>query len=281
MRRAAIATAQDQSGFVLALAAARTADVIIFVGGLDYGNEEEDTDRGSLVVPGVQGVLLTQLAALGIPIVTVLIHGGAISDQAVESASSAILHAGYPGQWAGTAIADVLFGAVNPSGRLPYTVYTNNSQLPDLGDYHMADAPGRTYAFLSQPPLYYFGDGLSYAGFVYYEPNITAQGDAITVQVGLANVGPMDGAEVVQVYAAYDEAFAGLPDSVAPASLSVPRRQLVEFTKVALASTTRTVVTITVPLSRLVAFGRWTQSRPAVEPVVCPARPRLPAPTAR
>ena len=189
---------------------------------------------------------------------SVLIHGGAISDDVLEASSNAILSAFYPGEWAGTAIADLLFGAVNPSGRLPYTVYTNTSQLPSIGDDRMANGLGRTYAFLSTPPRYYFGDGLSYTSHSYGGLNVTLQGTGLQVSVNVTNTGAMAGDEVVQLYAAYDAAFSGLPASVAPPSLSVPRRFLLDFVKVHVPAHSTVAVQLLVPFTQLTAFGRWT-----------------------
>ena len=120
-----------QAGFAAeAVAAAEASDVVVYIGGLDYNAEEEDTDRGSLELPAIQQQLLTLLAATGVPVVSVLIHGAAISDEVLVQTSAAVLSASYPGQSAGLAIAQVLFGEYNPSARLPYTTYRDTSQLP-------------------------------------------------------------------------------------------------------------------------------------------------------
>ena len=250
--------ANDSSGFDNALRLANSSDVTIFIGGLDYGQEEEDTDRSTLELPDIQRRLLAALAALPTPVVSVMIHGGAVSDQVLEDSSRAILLAFYPGEWAGTAIADVLFGAVNPSGRLPYTVYSNVSQLPDIGDDRMAEGVGRTYAFLTTPPRYYFGDGLSYTSWAYSHLNVTVLDGALQVNVSVSNEGNMAGDETVQIYAAYDSAFSGLPASTAPPSLSIPRRFLLDFTKVHVPARTTVPVQLLIPFTQLTAFGRWT-----------------------
>ena len=253
----------NASGFAEAIKAAASADVVIYVGGLDYTVEEEDTDRDSLLLPDVQRQLLLALANTSTPIVTVLLHGGAISDGVVEDLSAAVLSAFYPGPWAGRALADVLFGVVEPSGRMPYTVYTNTSQLPPLTDYHMTDGPGRTYAFLAEEPRHYFGDGLGYTSWQYSGLQVTVTGDGLEVEVEVRNVGDRFGAETVQVYAAYDAAFAGLPASVASPALSVPRRFLLAFDKVAVRAQGSVSVRLTVPFTGLTAFGRWTQGEAA------------------
>ena len=257
----------DQSGFKQAMAMANGSDVIVFVGGLDYSVEEEDTDRGDLQLPTVQQQLLTQLATLNTPIVTVLLHGGALSDDVVGNVSSAVLSCGYPGQATGLAIADILFGAVSPSAKLPYTVYTDTTQLPAIGDYHMTDAPGRTYRFFNDTPRHYFGDGLSYTTFQY--TNLTTAVDAssqyILVAVSLSNVGGMDGSEVVQLYAAYDANFSGVTEA-AVVELSVPRRQLLAFDKQHVRRGESGLVQFNVSVAQLTAFGRWAVQPAAAQP---------------
>ena len=262
----------NQSGFREALAAANGSDVVVYVGGLDYLVEEEDTDRSDLLLPAVQRQLLVQLASLHIPIVTVLLHGGALSDDVVDSLSAAVLSAGYPGQATGLAIADILFGAVSPSARLPYTVYRDTSQLPPIGDYHMTDRPGRTYAFFNDTPRHYFGDGLSYTNFTYSNLTAAIDGQHILASISLTNTGVMDGAEVVQLYAAYDAQFAGVNET-AVVELSVPRRQLLAFDKQHVRRGESVTVHFNVSVEQLVAFGRWTApSLEAASSVPPPAR---------
>ena len=258
----------NHSGFEEAMAAAKGSDVIVYVGGLDYLWEEEDTDRTDLQLPAIQQQLLTRLATLHIPIVSVLLHGGALSDDIVDNVSSAILSCGYPGQSTGLAIANILFGAVNPSAKLPYTVYKDTSQLPPIGDYHMTDGPGRTYRFFNSTPRHYFGDGLSYTTFHYTNLTTTIDptGQHILAAVTVANVGAMDGSEVVQLYAGYDAGFVGV-DEAAVVELSVPRRQLLAFDKRHVRRGESVVVQFNVSVSQLTAFGRWTVPTSAALPV--------------
>ena len=203
--------------------------------------------------------MLTALAGTGVPVVSVLIHGSAISDDVLHSSSAAILSCGYPAQATGLAIASLLFGDSNPSGRLPYTNYRDLSQLPDIGNDHLADAPGRTHAFFSFVPRHYFGDGLSYTQYAYANASVTAYGDNLLVSLAVSNVGQRDGSEVVQIYAAYDAAFTGL--DVSP-SLSVPRRLLVAFYKVFVPAGQTVKVYLEFSVSRLNAFGRWLPQNP-------------------
>ena len=158
----------NESGFAEAVQVAQGSDVIIYVGGLDCTIESEGMDRHSLALPAIQQHLLLALSATTVPIVSVMLHGGAISDDVLVSTSSAILSAGYPWQAAGTAIANILFGSHNPDGRLPYTSYADIFQLPDISNFQLAEPPGRTYAFFTLKPRYYFGDGLSYTVYAHH-----------------------------------------------------------------------------------------------------------------
>jgi beta-glucosidase len=112
----------------------------------------------------------------------------------------AIVEAWYPGQAAGEAIADVLFGDYNPAGRLPVTFYKSVADLPDFSDYRMA---GRTYRYFQKEPLFPFGYGLSYTQFSYSKlavPKTIKAGDELTISVEVKNTGKRDGEEVVEVY---------------------------------------------------------------------------------
>ena len=253
-------TGNDTSGFEEAVSAAKGSDVVVYVGGLDYTIEAEGFDRVTLELPAVQQQLLQALHATSVPVVAVVLHGGAISDEILVSTSSAILSAGYPSQAGGTAMANILFGSHNPCGRLPYTSYADLSQLPDIGSFAMAALPGRTYQFFTGVPRYYFGHGLSYTTFAYSDLTLLVASDgSIAGQVTVANVGPRDGAETVQVYAAYDEKFAGLD---VDAELSVPRRVLVAFDKRHIAAGQAVNVSLAFSVQRLTAFGRWLQPSP-------------------
>jgi beta-glucosidase len=197
--------------FDAALEAAQRADVIVFVGGLtgDVEGEEMDVsypgfsggDRTDLRLPSSQRTLLEALAATGKPIVLVMTAGSAMAVDWAERNLPAILMAWYPGQRGGDAVADVLFGDVNPAGRLPVTFYRETEKLPPFDDYRMQ---GRTYRYFSGRPLYPFGHGLSYTEFAYSELEIdhstAAADDELQVSLTLENVGRRAGDEVVQLY---------------------------------------------------------------------------------
>ena len=160
--------------FEEALDAARAADVVIFVGGLTGDVEGEEMtviypgfaggDRTEIALPTTQQKLLEALHATGKPVVLVLMTGSALAVDWAKANLPAILVAWYPGQHGGNAVADVLFGEVNPSGRLPVTFYKSVDDLPPFDDYAMK---GRTYRYFTGEPLYPFGHGLSYTRFDY------------------------------------------------------------------------------------------------------------------
>jgi beta-glucosidase len=195
-----------------ALDAARAADVVVFVGGLTGDVEGEEMtvsypgfaggDRTDLALPSTQDKLLRALPATGKPVVLVLMTGSAIAVEWAQKNVPAIVVGWYPGQQGGNAVADVLFGAVNPAGRLPVTFYRSVDQLPPFADY---DMKGRTYRYFQGDPLYPFGHGLSYTRFEYSDlrvdrPRAGAR-DTVTVSVRVKNVGARPGDEVVQLYA--------------------------------------------------------------------------------
>ena len=192
-----------------ALAAARAADVVVFVGGLSGEVEGEEMpvsypgfaggDGPDIALPSTQDKLLRALHETGKPIVLVLMTGSAIGAEWAAQNLPAVLVAWYPGQRGGTAVADVLFGDANPSGRLPVTFYSSVAQLPAFDDYAMK---GRTYRYFAGQPLYPFGHGLSYTRFEYSNLEISGptRGEAVAVSVTVRNAGDRAGHEVVQLY---------------------------------------------------------------------------------
>ena len=199
--------------FEAALAAARQADAVVFVGGLTGDVEGEEMkvsypgfaggDRTDLRLPGSQRKLLEALHATGKPIALVLTGGSALAVDWAQQRLPAILMAWYPGQRGGTAVADVLFGNANPSGRLPVTFYQHGEKLPAFDDY---DMQGRTYRYFAGQPLYPFGHGLSYTRFEYGNlkldrASVGADG-SLQATLTVKNVGQRAGNEVVQLYLA-------------------------------------------------------------------------------
>jgi beta-glucosidase len=200
-----------QPPFEEAMNVARQADAIVFVGGLTGDVEGEEMkvsypgfaggDRTDLRMPASQQQLLESLRATGKPVVLVLTTGSALAIDWAKAHLPAILVAWYPGQRGGTAVADVLFGAVSPSGRLPVTFYKASEKLPPFDDYSMR---GRTYRYFSGQALYPFGHGLSYSRFEYSALRLDRSSVAPTGQLTAAllvkNVGSRTADEVVQLY---------------------------------------------------------------------------------
>lgn len=181
----------------------KDADVVIFVGGISPRLEGEEMrvnfpgfkggDRTNIELPQVQRDLMAMLRKAGKKVVYVNCSGCAMGLVPETENADAILQAWYAGEAGGKAVADVLFGDVNPSGKLPVTFYKDDTQIPDFEDYTMK---GRTYRYLKSAPLFDFGYGLSYTDFEFGKLKVAK--DKVTVSV--KNTGSRDGEEVVQVY---------------------------------------------------------------------------------
>ena len=181
-------------------------DKVVFVGGIAPSLEGEEMpvniegfkggDRTNIELPKVQRDFLKALKAAGKQVIFVNCSGSAIALEPEMQTCDAIVQAWYPGQEGGTAVADVLFGDVNPSGKLPVTFYKRSDQLPDYEDYSMK---GRTYRYFNDA-LFPFGYGLSYTTFEMGEASCSVDGDSVAITVPLKNTGKCDGTEVVQVY---------------------------------------------------------------------------------
>lgn len=194
----------------------KNADVAIFVGGLDATWEGEEMagrtgidgfnrgDRTKIELPDVQQQALKDMMGTGTPVVFVVMAGSAIAFEGLENDLSAMLMAWYPGQRGGNAVADVLFGNYNPSGRLPVTFYQSTTELPDFKDYNMRAGKGFTYRYYQGEALYPFGYGLSYTDFEYSDLKMSetriSETSEITVSFKIKNSGKVDGEEVVQLY---------------------------------------------------------------------------------
>ena len=216
-----------------AVEAARKADVALMFLGLSPRLEGEEMrvqvegfsggDRVSIDLPKVQEQLMKAVVATGTPTVLVLLNGSAVAVNWADENIPAIVEAWYPGQAAGTAIADVLFGDYNPAGRLPVTFYKSLDGMPPFEDYSMRE---RTYKYFTGDPLYPFGHGLSYTTFTYSDldvPRSVKAGKTVPVSVTVTNSGERTGDEVVELYITDREA-----------SIPVPIRKLVGFKRVSL-----------------------------------------------
>ena len=179
------------------------AETVIFVGGISPSLEGEEMrvsepgfkggDRTSIELPQVQRQLLATLHQAGKHVIFVNCSGSAIAMAPELESCDAILQWWYGGEQGGTALAEVLFGQYNPSGKLPVTFYRNTDELPDFLDYTMK---GRTYRYFQGQPLFPFGFGLSYTTFSVSKP--VYKNDKLQVKV--SNTGNRQGLETVQVY---------------------------------------------------------------------------------
>ncbi|MFP3938227.1 MAG: glycoside hydrolase family 3 C-terminal domain-containing protein [Phycisphaerae bacterium] len=245
--------------------AANGADVIIAVMGFTAELEGEEGlvntdaqsegggDRTRINLPGRQEEALKKLVETGKPVVLVVTSGSPVDLSWAAENCAAIVMAWYPGQ-AGDAVADVLFGDVNPAGRLPMTFVKSMDQLPDFEDYAMAN---RTYRFMGDEPLYRFGYGLSYTSFEYSDIRLSSDkispGESVSVTVNVTNTGRRAGDEVVQLYVSDVEA-----------SVPVPLRHLEGFRRLRLAPGETKTVGFTLTGEQLSAYD--DEGNPFVEP---------------
>ncbi len=204
-----------------AVAAARDADVIVAAVGLSPDLEGEALklsiegfnggDRTALDLPAAQRDLLTRLASLHKPLVLVLTSGSAVALDPATYHANALLAAWYPGEEGGHALANILSGRTNPSGRLPITFYRSAADLPAFDDYSMAH---RTYRYFTGPVLYPFGFGLTYTPIQYGPVQLSSKqltaGQSLTATVTLTNQGTLPADEVSELYLV-PEGLAGAP----------------------------------------------------------------------
>ena len=179
----------------------KEADAIIVIGGISARMEGEGGDKADIELPAVQQRLLRAMRATGKPVVMVNCSGSAIAFGSVEDQYDALIQAWYPGQGGAKALAEVIFGDFNPSGKLPVTFYASNNDLPDFLDYSMEN---RTYRYFTGTPLYAFGYGQSYTTFEVGKAKVSktsmkADGK-VTVTVPVTNTGSCAGEETVQLY---------------------------------------------------------------------------------
>lgn len=212
---------KDPVNFASVREKVKSADVIVFAGGLSPSLEGEEMmvnaegfkggDKTSIALPKVQRDLLAELRKTGKPVVFVLCTGSALGLEQDEKNYDALLNAWYGGQSGGTAVADVLAGDYNPSGKLPITFYKNLEQLDNAlsktskhEGFENYDMQGRTYRYMTEKPLYPFGHGLSYSKFVYGDSKLSKNtintNENVTITIPVTNVSERDSEEVAQVY---------------------------------------------------------------------------------
>ncbi|MEM1801192.1 MAG: glycoside hydrolase family 3 C-terminal domain-containing protein, partial [Desulfurococcaceae archaeon] len=251
---------QDRSGFKEAIEVAMNADVVVAVmgekSGLDpawFGlNKEiaqhtsgEGVDRASLRLPGIQEELIKELSKTGKPIVLVLINGRPLAVTNILQYVDAVIEAWFPGEEGGNAIADVIFGDVNPSGRLPISIPKDIGQIPVY--YSRKPSSFRSYIDMDSKPLFPFGYGLSYTEFEYNDlivkPKQTTVFGFVEIGVTVENTGKYPGKEVVQLYISRDYS-----------SVTRPLRELKGFCKIYLNPGEKKKIVFRVPIESLAYY---------------------------
>jgi beta-glucosidase len=254
----------SRAGFAAAVAAARQAKVAILVLGERGDMSGEAASRASIGLPGVQQQLLEAVAATGTPVVLVLMNGRPLIFEWAAEHVPAIVETWFLGVEAGNATADVLFGDVNPSGKLPVTFPRALGQVPVYYNHRNTGRPmqpqnkfSSKYIDVPNEPRYPFGFGLSYTTFAYRDLRLSTArarvSDTVTATVTVANTGTREGTEVVQLYV-HDEV----------ASVSRPVRELKAFQRVTLKPNESRAITLRVAVKDLWFIG--LDMKPVVEP---------------
>ncbi len=241
-----------------AAALAKGADAAIVVVGTTNAIEAEGRDRTSLGLPGRQEELVRAVLAANPRTVVVLMNAGPLTVPWIKDNAPAILEAWWNGVEGGNALADVIFGDVNPGGRLPHTVYASESQVPPQDEYDITK--GFTYMYLNGKPLFAFGHGLSYTQFRYGSVQISPRqipaGGKAAVSVEVENVGKRVGDEVVQLYVHDVEC-----------SVKRPAKELRGLERISLKPGEKWTVTFTLPGDKLAFYDVKTHGF-VVEPGV-------------
>lgn len=243
-----------------ALRAANVHDLIIFVGGLNHDLDLEGQDRSDILMPYGQNELLETIKSVNPNIVSVNVSGSAVDLSAVRQHSKAVLQTWYNGMEGGRALAHVLFGAVSPSGKMPFTIAKN---LSDYSAHSIGEFPGdktvnyaeglfigyRHFDKAEIEPLYCFGHGLSYTTFAYNDLTIAMGAERIEVYFTLKNLGARAGKEIAQLYIQHLDS-----------QDERPVKELRAFKKVALDSMSETTVYITLDKQAFMHFDISTNS---------------------
>jgi len=227
---------------------AKQADVALVFVGTNATIEQEARDRKSLGLAGNQEELVKAVFAANPRTIVVEMSAGPLTVPWIKQNVPALLQAWWPGEEGGHAIADVLFGDVNPAGRLPHTVYASEQQVPPQDEYDITK--GFTYMYINGAPLYAFGHGLSYTTFAYSNLQLSAQqipeDGTVTVSIDVQNTGKRAGDEVAQLYV----------HEVKPV-VKRPAKELRGFQRVTLQPGEKRTLTFTVPAEKL---AYWDES---------------------
>ncbi|NOY36292.1 MAG: beta-glucosidase BglX [Chlorobi bacterium] len=240
----------DRSGFAEALSVAKSSDIVILALGEGAWQNGEAASRSDIGLPGLQSELAESILATGKPVVAVIMAGRPLTISRLADHAPAIVNAWQLGTMAGPAIADILFGDYNPSGKLVISFPRNTGQIPVYYSMKTTGRPasGQKYTskYLDIPnsPLYPFGYGLSYTRFTYSDLKTDKSeigfGEPLTVSVNIKNAGDRDGVEVVQLY---------VRDVVA--SVTRPAKELKGFERIALKTGEEKTVTFTLTSDNL------------------------------
>ncbi|CAB9501820.1 Exo-1,4-beta-xylosidase bxlB [Seminavis robusta] len=250
----------DTTHFDEAVKAAQGADVAILFMGIDGGIENEGNDRNSIDLPGFQYEFIDAVAKVQSETILVLVNGGSVDISAAKENPNivSILEAFYPGMKGGEAIADVLLGKYNPSGRLPYTMHKKDfvDQIP-MSDTSMTNGPGRTYRYFHGDAIYPVGYGLSYTTFSYKTNAVDwfLQEDGTQTgakyQVKVTNTGNLAGAASVLAFLSFKE-----EQNYSSVDFSCPLSQLFGFEKIYLEPGETKKVFVSAHVSALKCFHR-------------------------
>jgi beta-glucosidase len=248
---AAEAAANPAAELAKAVAAARSADVAVVFVGTTAAVEQEARDRKTLGLTGSQEDLIEAVHAANPRTVVVEMSAGPLTVPWVAQHVPALLQAWWGGEEGGQAVAEVLFGAVNPAGRLPATVYASEAQVPPVDEYDITK--GFTYMYLNGDPLFAFGHGLSYTTFQYGNLKMSADNMGVTGQVSVSaavtNTGSRAGDEVVQLYVHQEKS-----------SLKLPAKMLRGFARISLQPGETQTVTFPLPAGRLAHWDVGTHA---------------------
>lgn len=228
---------------------AKKANVVILYIGTTSATESEGRDRKTLALPGYQEELVEAVMAVNPKTIVVEMNAGPLTVPWIKEHVPAIIEAWWAGEEGGNAIADVIFGNVNPGGKMPLTVYASESQVPPLDEYDISK--GFTYMYLKGEPLFAFGHGLSYTKFAFSGMKIsstaTTREGEVKVSVNVKNTGSREGDEVVQLY-------------IRDVACSVvrPSKELRGFERISLKPGETKTVTLTVPSEKLAYYDEKT-----------------------
>ena len=228
---------------------ARNADIAIVFIGTTAAVEQEGRDRKTLGLTGNQEELAEAVAAANPRTVLVEMSAGPLTVPVLKEKVPAMLQAWWFGEEGGRAVADVLFGDVNPAGRLPHTVYASEAQVPPVDEYDITK--GFTYMYVNGEPLFSFGHGLSYTTFKYGNLKLSAEkiraDGTVNVSVDITNSGRRAGDEVAQLYVHQEKS-----------SVKVPVKELRGFQRISLQPGETKTVTFTLPASKLAIWDETT-----------------------